>query len=61
MQEDAVKWRKDRECVTCHHGSMTVCALSEAKNRGFAVEAESLADMVNWTEVRFRVSSSSGI
>src|SRR5262245_16536146 len=35
--EDAVQWRKERGCATCHHGIMTVWALSEARSRGYVV------------------------
>src|SRR6266446_3118733 len=44
LQEDATKWRKERQCSTCHHGTMTVWALSEAKSQGYSVGAEDLAD-----------------
>src|SRR5262249_73874 len=37
---DAARWRKARRCATCHHGTMTVWALSEARSRGYAVDAE---------------------
>jgi hypothetical protein len=50
--KDAVKWREDKQCSTCHHGTMTVWALSEAKSRGYAVNAETLADMTKWTKDR---------
>ncbi len=33
-QKDAAKWRADRGCATCHHGTMTVWALGEAKADG---------------------------
>lgn len=52
MQKDAIQWRKDKECSTCHHGTMTVWALSEAKSQGYAVPAESLAANVKWTKDR---------
>jgi hypothetical protein len=52
LQQDAAKWRKDRQCSTCHHGTMTVWALCEAKSRGYAIEAETLADTVKWTKDR---------
>src|SRR6266849_7111259 len=45
LQKDAQKWRKERQCSTCHHGTMTVWALSEAKSQGYAVDAEALADV----------------
>src|SRR5262245_43276821 len=52
LQQDAAKWRKERQCATCHHGTMTVWALSEAKSQGYAVPAEYLADTVKWTKDR---------
>jgi hypothetical protein len=53
LEQDAAKWRKERGCATCHHGTMTVWALSEAKSQGHAVKAEILADMQQWTKDRF--------
>jgi hypothetical protein len=52
LDNDAVKWRQERGCATCHHGTMTVWALSEAKSQGYAVGAEALADAVQWTKDR---------
>jgi hypothetical protein len=52
LQSDAAQWRKDRQCSTCHHGTMTVWALSEAKSQGYDVAAESLAETVKWTKDR---------
>lgn len=51
--KDAAKWRKERGCATCHHGTMTAWALSEARTQGYAVDAETLADMVQWTKNQF--------
>src|SRR5262245_12264109 len=59
LDKDAVKWRKERGCATCHHGTMTVWALSEAKSQGYGVNAQALADMMQWTKDRF-VPRSSG-
>jgi squalene-hopene/tetraprenyl-beta-curcumene cyclase len=52
LQKDAVKWRQDRQCSTCHHGTMTVWAQSEANAQGYKVAAETLADNVKWTKDR---------
>jgi hypothetical protein len=52
LERDAAKWRKERGCATCHHGTMTVWALSAAKAQGFLVRAEVLAEMVQWTKDR---------
>jgi hypothetical protein len=51
---DAAKWRKERQCATCHHGALTVWALSEARSRGFAVDAAALADISKWTKERLK-------
>src|SRR5262245_42675193 len=59
LQTDAVKWRQERGCATCHHGTMTVWALSEAKSQGYDVDAQALADVTQWTKDRF-VPPSSG-
>src|SRR5258708_226309 len=53
LEEDATKWRKERQCSTCHHGTMTVWALSEAKSQGYAA-AETLADVAKWTKERLK-------
>ena len=53
LVKDAVTWRKERGCATCHHGTLTVWALSEAKRQGYDVDAQALADMMQWTRDRF--------
>ena len=50
LQDDVVKWRKEHECATCHHGTLTVWVLSEARERGFAVKPETLAEIAKWTK-----------
>src|SRR6476659_5448467 len=54
LKKDAEKWREDRKCASCHHGVMTVWALCEAKNQGYAVTAESLAEFAKWTRERLK-------
>src|SRR5262245_59377376 len=53
LEKDALKWRKERTCATCHHGTMTVWALSEAKSQGYKV-TEALAENVKWTKERLK-------
>ncbi len=53
LEKDAVKWRDERGCATCHHGTMTVWALSEAKAQGYAVGAHYLDDAIRWTKNQF--------
>jgi Squalene-hopene cyclase C-terminal domain len=52
LKTDATKWREERKCATCHHGTMTVWALSEAKSQGFQIDAETLKDVTSWTKER---------
>src|SRR5262245_38216880 len=52
LLKDAAEWRKERKCATCHHGTMTVWALSEARSHGYPVTAEALADVTKWTRER---------
>jgi squalene-hopene/tetraprenyl-beta-curcumene cyclase len=54
VEQDAVKWRKERTCATCHHGAMTVWAMSEAKRQGIDVKPETFADVVAWTKERLK-------
>jgi hypothetical protein len=52
LQKDAAAWRKERKCATCHHGTMTLWALCEAKEQGYGVQAEAIADVAKWTKER---------
>lgn len=52
LQDDAAKWRAERTCSTCHHGTFTVLALAEAKQSGIPLEAEKFDDIVKWTKER---------
>jgi hypothetical protein len=56
LQADAVKWRKEKNCSTCHHGTMTVWALNAARSAGYSVDGESLADTTKWTKDRLLAS-----
>ena len=52
LESDAAKWREERTCATCHHGTMTVWALNEARNQGYAVSPETSREMAGWTRGR---------
>jgi hypothetical protein len=54
LEADAVKWRKEKVCASCHQGTMTVWAMCEAKSRGYAVSAESMAETVKWHSDRLK-------
>jgi hypothetical protein len=50
LANDAVDWRAERGCATCHHGTMTVWVLSEARAQGYAVGNEVFAETMDWTK-----------
>jgi squalene-hopene/tetraprenyl-beta-curcumene cyclase len=52
LQADAEEWREERHCASCHHGTMTVWALNEARSQGYAVAAETSRDVTEWTKER---------
>jgi hypothetical protein len=53
LEKDVATWRKEHQCATCHHGTMTVWAYAEAKHQGYSVASETVADTVKWTKDRF--------
>src|SRR6186997_228599 len=54
VEVDAARWRKERTCATCHHGTLTVWAFSEAKSQGYAIKPEVFADVVSWAKERLK-------
>lgn len=52
IQEDAVKWRNEKTCSTCHHGSMTMWVQLEARSRGFEISDAILQENVKWAKER---------
>src|SRR5689334_6764708 len=52
LRDDAQKWRSERQCATCHHGTFTVWTMAEAQHRGLPVDADNFADMLKWTKER---------
>jgi hypothetical protein len=37
LARDAVEWKKEHDCSSCHHAAMVVWSMNEAKARGHAV------------------------
>ncbi|MBX3415676.1 MAG: terpene cyclase/mutase family protein [Pirellulales bacterium] len=48
LVRDALKWKEEHACVSCHHASMVVWSLREAKLRGHRVDEPVLAELSNW-------------
>ena len=48
LARDALAWKKEHNCASCHHASLVVWATREAKLRGHAVDETVLAEMTKW-------------
>jgi hypothetical protein len=48
LAKDALAWKKEHNCVSCHHASLVVWATREAKLRGHAVDEPVLAELTKW-------------
>src|SRR5512145_144864 len=48
LSKDALQWKKDHNCVSCHHAALVSWALREAKLRGHVVDEPVLAEMTKW-------------
>lgn len=49
LQKDVAKFRATKKCASCHEGTITVWALTEAQSQGYAIAPESLAEIAKWT------------
>jgi len=54
IDKDAAKWRQEKKCATCHHGTMTVWTLSEARSLGYPIPPDRLAETATWTSERLK-------
>jgi len=48
LTKDALAWKDEHHCASCHHASLVVWAMREAKRRGHAVDEPVLADLTKW-------------
>ncbi len=48
LVKDALAWKNEHNCASCHHASLMVWAMREAKRRGHVVDEPVLADLTNW-------------
>ena len=49
LQQSSTAWKTDRKCVSCHQVPFTIWALTEAKARGFTVDAAKIEDLTAWS------------
>jgi hypothetical protein len=48
LVEDALAWKARHNCVSCHHASMVIWSMREAKQSGHAVDEPILGELTNW-------------
>jgi hypothetical protein len=48
LAKDALAWRDEHKCISCHHASLVVWSMREAKASGHAVDEPFLADLTKW-------------
>lgn len=48
LAKDALQWKKDHNCVSCHHAALVSWALRDARLRGHSVDEPVLAEMTKW-------------
>ncbi len=48
LVKDALAWKVQYNCVSCHHASLVIWSLREAKQFGYAVNEPVLADLTKW-------------
>jgi len=48
LAKDAMAWKQEHKCVSCHHAGLMIWSMREAKNRGHVVDDAALADLTQW-------------
>jgi hypothetical protein len=48
LTKDALAWKAEHNCVSCHHAALVVWAMREAKEHGHAVDEPVLAELTKW-------------
>ena len=48
LAKDALLWKSEHNCVTCHHAGLVVWAMREAQTRGYAVNEPVLNELTTW-------------
>jgi hypothetical protein len=48
LVKDALAWKEEHKCASCHHAALVVCAMREARQFGRAIDEPVLADLTQW-------------
>ena len=48
LAKDALAWKSEHNCVSCHHAALVIWSMREAKQRGHSVDEPVLAELTKW-------------
>jgi hypothetical protein len=48
LVKDSLGWKKEHNCVSCHHAALPVWAMHEAKARGYKIDEAVCAELTTW-------------
>jgi squalene-hopene cyclase-like protein len=48
LVKDALAWKNEHKCVSCHHAALVIWSMHEAKQRGHVVDEVVLAELTKW-------------
>ena len=48
LVKDALAWKNEHNCVSCHHAALVIWSMREAKRRGHVVDEPVLSELTRW-------------
>ncbi|MFO0876619.1 MAG: prenyltransferase/squalene oxidase repeat-containing protein [Gemmataceae bacterium] len=54
LETGAAAYVQNRQCFSCHHQTLTIASLLQARHRGFAIDGDLLQDQVRFTRDSFQ-------
>jgi hypothetical protein len=48
LTQDALAWKNQHNCASCHHAALVIWAMREAKQRGHSVDGPVLTELTKW-------------
>lgn len=48
LVKDALAWKKEHNCVSCHHAGLVIWSMWEAKQQGHTIDEQVLTELTKW-------------
>ena len=48
LVRDALAWKDEHQCASCHHAGLVICSMREAKQFGHTVDEPVLSELTKW-------------